>query len=88
VKLTVKFTDEGGDALVAVFDNTNGTVSNDRGGKGTFTYDQSTNTATINADDFSGAVTYASPPPLEVGANTPYANSAGQKGVATLIAIG
>lgn len=87
MKLTVKFTDDGGDALTVVFDNANGTVANDRGFKGAFTYDQASNTATINAEDFKGTVTYAGPPPLEIGAQTRYTNSFGQKGVATLLAV-
>ncbi len=87
MKLTVKFTPEGGDALTAIFDNTNGTVSNDKGGKGTFTYDPVTHTTTIKADDFNGTVTYASAPPLEIGAVTPFTNSVGQKGHATLLAV-
>ena len=87
MKLTVKFTAEGGDAMTATLDNTNGTVSNDRGGKGTFTYDPATHTTTISADDFNGTVTYANAPPPEIGAVTPYVNSYGQKGLATLVAI-
>jgi hypothetical protein len=87
MKLKVKFADDSGAAVTVVFDNANGTLEDDRGHKGEFSFDPATNTQVIKAGDFNDTVTYVTPPVPQVGSTTRYVTSTGQKGVATLLAM-
>jgi uncharacterized cupin superfamily protein len=83
MKVTAKFTNTEGQAIVAMFDTTNGTVEDTTGRKGTFTAVPGSKTIQITGD-MSMSVQVQDPVQFTAGFTTAYTASTGKSGTVVI----
>lgn len=87
MKTTVKFENDDGSTVTAVFDREAGTVSSDDGRSGTFKRAENSRVMELSGGGESVTLTFESDIVFEVGHAARFTDSVGRKGKATILAI-